>query len=122
MTMLQLMVMGFPFRHREIKQRDVRFLNELITDKLSNSVSTKLPVYIRKLFANLTNNVKKVEINMNHMEKVNIDLSWMRNQGYTFLDEFGYLLLKDTFFTDGNDGKSVNLQLFLRLFHRSLES
>ena len=107
------MIRGYKFKQRAITKFDVKILDRLITDNLSESATSKIPVYIRRLFANFTNNVQRVEINM-------AEIDWVGNKKGT---QFGYLLFKHLFFTDcGAESECIRLPLFLRLFDRSLES
>ena len=106
------MIYGYPFRQRAITKFDAKILDRLITDNLSESATSKIPVYIRRLFANFTNNVQRVEINMFVMNNTKLSST-----------QFGYLLFKHLFFTDcGAESECIRLPLFLRLFDRSLES
>ena len=109
-TMFAKMIKGYPFKQRAITKFDVKILDRLITDNLSDSVNAKIPVYIRRLFANFTNNVQRVEINMDVMEH---EFRWNAE----------YLLLKPLFFSDcGTETECIRIPLFLRLFDRTLES
>jgi len=121
-SMLQKMVVGYPFPVRAITPFDVWILKELISDNLSGSVSTKIPLYCRDLFVNFTNNVQRVEINMREINLHDERTGLRRPRGKKQL-QFGYRLFKDMFFTDcGTESEGVNMSLFLRLFNRSLET
>ena len=112
-TMFAKIIRGYPFEQRAITKFDVKILDRLITDNLSESATSKIPVYIRRLFANFTNNVQRVEINTDVMNC----------RAYGTGKHFGYLLFKHLFFTDcGAESECIRLPLFLRLFDRSLES
>ena len=112
MTMLQQMIRGYSFNQRAITKFDGKILYRLITDNLSNSVTAKIPVYIRRLFANFTNNVQRVEINILNKDHG----KWNESQ-------CGYLEFESIFFADcGTNNECIRLPLFLRLFDRSLES
>ena len=111
-TMFAEMIRGYSFSQRGITKFDAKILDRLITDNLSDAATTKTPVYIRKLFANFTNNVQRVVINMTTI-----------NTGQFNKRFCGYLLFKDVFFTNiGTENEYIRLSLLLQLFDRSLES
>ena len=112
-TMFQQMIRGFKFNQngRAITKSDVTILDRLIADNLMESVTAKIPIYIRRLFANFTNNVERVEINMvvmnNRKEKVGFRFGPMR-----------HLFIANS----GTEKECLKLQLFAQLFNRSLQT
>ena len=86
MSMLKRLIWGYPYKMRPITKFDAKILDRMITDNLSDSVSTKIPLYIQRLFANFTNNVQRVEINMDIMNRA--------QDG----NAYGYLSLNHLFF------------------------
>ena len=112
-SIFQMMIDGYPFNQRPITKKDIKILDRMITDNLSDSESTKIPIYIQRLFQNFTNNVQRMEINMREMDRIG------NGQG----TRWGYKPMKPLFFADcGTESEYINLPLFLRLFNRSLES
>ena len=115
MTALQQMVRGFPFEIGALTAVNVEALKLLISNCFSRTTScSRSGVYINKLFRNLTNNVRRVEINMRYMNCHVEGAKW---------SQFGYRYLKPIFFSDcDTNEETINLPLLFRLFCNKLES
>ena len=115
MTMMQEMIIGFPYRIGAITALNVQSLKLLISNCLCRTTScSRTGVYINKLFRNLTNNVRRVEFNTAAMD---------RHEEWSKWNCFGYRLLKPLFFTDcGTNEEAIDFSLIFRLFSGELET
>ena len=111
--MFATMIRGYKFEmnERAITKFDAKILDRLITDNLSDSVNTRIPVYVRRLFANFTNNLQRVEMNMRMMN------DYKEKKG------FRYGPMRHLFIADYDTEKeSLDVSLFARLFNRLMQT
>lgn len=106
--MMNLMIQGHPYQVSPIHSGDFECLSDLISDYLNNIHSDFIPLYVHKLFANIVQNVNKIQLEIFLMEM---------HDEYAKYKQFGYRMLKPLFFIDD----MINFSKFLQIFNRDLQ-
>lgn len=112
MNMLEKMIGGFKHKQCAISSEDVWCLSALLT---SRSSSSKVPVYIKRLFRNFTNNINRIEIDLNVM-------SCHKKEAKK--GSYGYKLFKPIFFISSMNGsaETIDFTKLLTVFTKKVET
>ena len=104
-AMFDCMIDGYPYEYGLAVDSDFDRLSVLISSfsSSSNAVNHGIPTYIYKLFRNIINGIKTININMD----------WMNIEQWRSYDQYGYLKFFDIFF---NLKGIIRLKLFIQIF------
>eukprot|EP01084_Bolivina_argentea_P000670 1233_1 len=118
MNMFEEMIVGYPYAIHAIRDIDVECLSVLISNEMNKNIFNpkckNIPPYILKLFNNFTNNIHKIQINM---ESMSYHLEYAQEE------DWGYLLLKPLFFVLDNDKnlETINFGKLVKIFTNKLQ-
>ena len=111
MAMFNKMIKGYKFKTYAVRAVDVSCLKRLLESK------SDIPIYIKRLFQNFLNNTKKIEINMQEMNK--------HKEGANS-NSYGYRLFKPLFFLASTASSQsleiIHLTKILNLFKHKLKN
>ncbi len=109
-SMLSVMIRGYPYSQCPISRSDVLCIGKYIDLILETYIKIpKIPTYMVQLFKNIVNNIYNVEINMGEMNC---------HDEYASQSSFGYLLFKPLFISNG----SIQFNKFVKLFKNKLQN